>query len=412
MDSTVVMPEGDFSAETLSWLEGTDPAGRKALGQYMTARSIRERLIERVDLFPGMQVLDPGVGTGEFLATLRERQPDARLTGRDVDPAVLAYAARNVPDATLELRSALDPGDGRRFDLVIGNPPYFQFRPAPEQKKRFSPVIAGRANIFACFFQAALELVKPGGQVAFVVPPSMNNGAYFEALRRYILGRGAIEHLEILEGNGHFDGASTAVQLIVIRAGGRGPDFSWRRECAGSGFSRTVFSPRPDLIEREFSRGPTLWQLGFEAVTGTVVWNLNRKRLRPEPGPGMVPLIWSRNITPEGLALDRDDRRPQYIESDDAITGPAIVVNRVVGAVGTGILRAAPIPEGTRFLAENHVNVIRRRTGVPAGVSWDRLLAELSAPTVGETVRRLTGNTQISATELTHMLPLGPPRPE
>jgi adenine-specific DNA-methyltransferase len=399
-----------YSAETREWLAGTDLSERKSLGQYMTPRPIRDSLIDRLELSPGMRVLDPGVGTGEFLASIAEREPSASLTGWDADPRVLEYAARAVPGAALRHRSALDPYDGEPFDLVIGNPPYFQFRATPQERERFRRVISGRPNIFALFFQASVEATKPGGRVAFVVPPSMNNGAYFEALRNFLVEASSIEHLEVLEGNDLFEDASTAAQLIVIRVGDSGGDFHLRRTCPEAGFSRTIFSTDPAALEREFEGRETLWDLGFEAVTGTVVWNQHRERLVRSEGRGAVPLIWSHNIESGEVVLATDHKRPQYVLGQEPLRGPALVVNRVVGAVGRGELRAALVPEGMEFVAENHVNVIRARPAVSQRLAWEDLLAAMSSPGIASRVRRLTGNTQISAKELTHLLPLSSPR--
>lgn len=376
----------------------------------MTPGPIREALLDRVDLAPGMRVLDPGVGTGEFLAAIARREPTAELTGWDIDPEVLGHAASNVPSARLEARSFLEPTEEPRFDLVIGNPPYFQLRASAAEKQRFRRVISGRPNIFAFFFQAAFEVVKPGGQIAFVVPPSMNNGAYFEALREFILEHGRIEHLTLLDGNDHFDGANTAAQLIVIRDGETGPGFHLTRRCPESGFRRTIFSPRPELLQRELAGRSTLWQVGYEAVTGTVVWNRHRSTLTRHPEPGAVPLLQSHNAHPGKLILDEGHSRPQYIHGQrQSLTGPALIANRVVGAVGRGEMRVAPVPPGMKFLAENHVNVIQRRKDAQPVLGWDELLDAITRPEVAERVRLLTGNTQISATELTHLLPLDRP---
>jgi len=396
-----------FSAETREWLAAADLAERKRLGQYMTPRPIRDSLIDRLELAPGMRVLDPGAGTGEFLASVAEREPSASLTGWDADAGILRHAARNVPGATLEHRSALEPYEGTPFDLVIGNPPYFQFRATPEQRERFRRVISGRPNVFALFFQASIEATRSGGQVAFVVPPSMNNGAYFEALRNFIVESGSIEHLELLKGNDLFEDASTAAQLIVIRVGSSGDGFHLRRRCAEAGFSRTIFSTDPEALAGEFEGRATLWELGYEAVTGTVVWNQHRERLAREDGEGTVPLIWAHNIEDGQLVLRTEHKRPQFVRGQAAVLrGPALVVNRVVGAVGKGVLRAALVPDGMEFVAENHVNVILPRAGAGPILGWEGLLAALRSPGVAPRVRRLTGNTQISARELTHLLPV------
>ncbi|MCB0829987.1 MAG: SAM-dependent DNA methyltransferase [Solirubrobacterales bacterium] len=397
----------------------------------MTPRQVAEALLDRVDLRPGMRVLDPGVGTGELLRATLDREPGIETIGWDVDETAIAAAGELVPEAELEVRSALEagePGDGG-FDLVIANPPYFQLRLDPSEKSRFARVISGRANIFALFFQVGIELLKPGGRLAFIVPPSMNSGAYFEGLREFLTESAEVVDLTLLEGTDIFEGANTAVQLLVLRkhgnevgrifgTGTENPThrkFVFRREVPGAGFRRVLFSPDPARLAAEFEGRMTLWELGLEAFTGPVIWNENRDRLADGPGPGRVPLIWSRSIGAEGLltGLSRSAGKAGYYDTKaggrEPLTGPAIVVNRVVGAVGRGELRAALVPEGLEFLAENHVNVIRRREPGENGgdfPGWEAVLDSLRRPGVAERVRLLTGNTQISARELTHLLPL------
>ena len=67
-----------FSEPTLRWLETARLSHRKSYGQYMTPKVLREKLMEHCDLYPGIRVLDPGVGTGEFLRDVRRREPARR----------------------------------------------------------------------------------------------------------------------------------------------------------------------------------------------------------------------------------------------------------------------------------------------------------------------------------------------
>ncbi len=373
----------------------------------MTPEPLRERLLDRCDLRPGMRVLDPGVGTGEFLASVRRREPLAEIYGWDVDPEVLSVAGGMVPEARLSERSALDPYHGEQFDLVVGNPPYFQFKAPGAVRSHFSQVISGRVNIFALFFQAGFEVLRSGGQLAYVVPPSMNNGAYFERLRGFLARNASIEFLKIYRDQSLFDGARTPVQLIVLRLGERDSGrHVFVRESPSNGFRRTIFSERPSELERAFSGRRTMYELGYEAVTGTIVWNQHKADLRHEAGSNSYPLIWAHNIR-ETLSLDSARLRPQFIETQRIpLVGPAIVTNRIVGSVGSAEFRCALVPEGMSFLGENHVNVIKPRGIIKPEISMPQLLDILKSPLTVDRIRRLTGNTQISATELTHLLPL------
>ena len=480
--------DSGLSELTRGWMAGVSVEGRKQLGQYMTPGVLRERLLDRCELFGGMRVLDPGVGTGEFLRSVAEREPLAELHGWDVDGALLEVAAANAPEAHLARRSALDVYDGEPFDLVVGNPPYFQFKPSRGIRERFAGVISGRVNIFALFFQVGLEVLRPGGQLAYVVPPSMNTGAYFERLRRYVLERSEIEFLEIHHDQKLFDGAQTPVQLIVLRRAdtsvenigsvgsfsyadgmkrgiateliddtdvvkpaqtpieiqdrGRLSKHSFIRESPG--FRRTMFAENPSDLEAAFQGRKSLFELGYEAVTGTIVWNQHRSDLRHEATNSEVPLIWAQNIGNGQLdsfadikrshakpAFDKADvdvarpanagearrnhaepafsadraKRPHFIAtSKPKMIGPAIVANRIVGAVGAGELRCSLVPESMEFVAENHVNVIRPHGEFDPSLDWSELLRRLQSPEIASKIRLITHNTQLSAAELTHLV--------
>ena len=480
--------DGGLSELTWGWMAGVSVEGRKRLGQYMTPVVLRERLLDRCELFEGMRVLDPGVGTGEFLRSVAEREPLAELHGWDVDEALLEVAAENAPEAHLTERSALDVYDGGPFDLVVGNPPYFQFKPSCGIRERFAGVISGRVNIFALFFQVGLEVLRPGGQLAYVVPPSMNTGAYFERLRRYVLERSEIEFLEIHHDQKLFDGAQTPVQLIVLRRAdtsveniGSVGSFSYAdgmkrgiateliddsdvvkpaqtpieiQDCGQLGkhsfiresprFRRTIFAENPSDLEASFHGRKSLFELGYEAVTGTIVWNQHRSDLRHEATNGEVPLIWAQNIGNGQLdgfadtgrnhaepAFDKADvdvarpanagearrnhaepafsagraKRPHFIATcKPKMIGPAIVANRIVGAVGTGELRCSLVPESMEFVAENHVNVIRPHGEFDPSLDWSELLRRLQSPEIAAQIRLVTHNTQLSAAELTHLV--------
>ena len=397
--------ENELSDLTLEWLAETPISHRKSLGQYMTPRLLRDRLLDQCKLFPGMRVLDPGVGTGEFLRSIAEREPEAELYGWDVDATLLEVAEKNIPSAHLFKRSALDHYEGKPFDLVIGNPPFFQFRASDNIKKRFADVISGRVNIFALFVQSGLEALTSSGQLAYVIPPSMNNGAYFNRLREYILENSSIEFLEIFYDQKLFDKAQTPVQLLVLNRGNKNKDrHTFVRE--NSAFRRTIFAKNTSELEALYCGKSILFDLGYEAVTGTIVWNNHREELRREASNGEVPLIWAHNIQGE-LHLLSEHKRPQYIQTTKPkLRGPAIVSNRIVGAVGSGDLRCALVPEKMEFVAENHVNVIRQHHKFDPKTDWEHLLKMLQSSDISEKIRLLTGNTQISATELTYLLPI------
>jgi adenine-specific DNA-methyltransferase len=396
----------EFSAETLEWLSGADLKSRQSLGQYMTPKFLRSYLLEQLDIKPGERVLDPAVGTGEFLRQALERFPQISIAGWDVDPKILETARKVVPTADLTLRSGLDDYTGEKFDWVIGNPPYFEMKLEPAMKAKFQQVINGRPNIYGLFFQVGLDALKDGGTLAYVVPPSMNAGAYFRNLRKYLTTQNHVVSLKVFSDSSLFIDAQTSVQVILIRKGPGVSKHTFSVEDAHSGVSSLVFCEDPEEFGRLYEGCVSLASLGYEAVTGTTVWNQHKDKLTNIVDERTVPLLYARNIVDGGISLAPDERRPQYIQGGRFMHGEAIVVTRIIGGVGKGVIKAGLIPEAYKFAAENHLNVIRPIAGREPRVTMKELFELITEPEIVAKARTLTGNTQLSATEWTYLIPI------
>ena len=91
-----------------------------------------ELLVERAlvaELAPDAHVLDVGTGSGCIVLTLAAERPKWRCTGIERCPAAMDVAVENRARMNLdrvELLSGdlLEPVAGRRFDLIVSNPPY------------------------------------------------------------------------------------------------------------------------------------------------------------------------------------------------------------------------------------------------------------------------------------------------
>jgi len=76
------------------------------------------------------RIVDVGTGTGAIALALAARLPEAGVTAIDISPGALALAAENAAANALDDRVEFLEGDllapvaGRRFDLVVSNPPY------------------------------------------------------------------------------------------------------------------------------------------------------------------------------------------------------------------------------------------------------------------------------------------------
>lgn len=71
----------------------------------------------------GMAVLDFGCGSGAIARAIRMRAPEAPLDLLDADVLALEAARENVPDARLVAGTDLTAVSGRRYAIIVSNPP-------------------------------------------------------------------------------------------------------------------------------------------------------------------------------------------------------------------------------------------------------------------------------------------------
>jgi release factor glutamine methyltransferase len=140
-----------------------------------------EHLIEAaLELIPreaALSILDVGTGSGCIAITLAQEFPNSKVMAVDISSEALEIAAANAArlEAQVEfcesdLLFALEPG--RRFDVIVSNPPYVGESEADNVQKQvrdFEPHVAvfgGQRgmDIIARLVPQARQHLKPGGR--------------------------------------------------------------------------------------------------------------------------------------------------------------------------------------------------------------------------------------------------------
>lgn len=125
----------------------------------------------------GGTVLDLGTGSGAIALAIRHERPDARVTAVDRSEAALAVARANAAHLRLDVEfvqgSWFDTLSGRRFDLVLSNPPYIAEDDPhlSEGDVRFEPrgaLVGGKDGLDAIrnIVATAPGHLRPGGWLA------------------------------------------------------------------------------------------------------------------------------------------------------------------------------------------------------------------------------------------------------
>ena len=197
--------------------------GRRDAGLYYTPPELAAQVVELALRQGGARgsVLDPCAGAGAFLVAAA-RAGLARLSGFDLDPEALRVARRAL--RLCGARPALRQGDALRLrprepvDLLVSNPPYGHVGDAVERAallKLFPALRGGEIDRYAAFILRALQLVRPGGTAALLVPDTWMFLARAGALRTAVLQQAEIAALVDL-GKPFAAARDTRVQAVVM----------------------------------------------------------------------------------------------------------------------------------------------------------------------------------------------------
>ncbi len=114
--------------------------------------------------FAGGHVLEPGCGTGLFLALMPERAAaKASVTAIEMDPITARIAGKLFPEAWVRAEDFTKARIAERFELAIGNPPF-------SDRTVRADDAAGKLglSLHDYFLARSIERLKPGGIGAFV----------------------------------------------------------------------------------------------------------------------------------------------------------------------------------------------------------------------------------------------------
>lgn len=401
----------EYTKESIDYLKNTDIKKRKELGQYFTPKSIRELLLSKLPKKENAEILDPACGSGEFLLSCKKYFKNPILYGFDIDKKLINIASKLIKNANIKNLDALNIDiDKKKYDYVIGNPPYFELKLNEEIKKKYFDIIKGRVNIFSLFIKIGLDLLKDGGYLAYVVPPSMNNGAYFSKLREYIIKRSSLEYLHIIDGADNFYNANQKVMLIILKKTNSKKSSKYIFEKNGI----TIFTEDKKFLNKAYKNTVSLKDIGYAVKTGSIVWNKHKEKLTDDKNNSTL-LIWASNINNGKIVIGYTKGKPQYIKNiqkpkgrqstDLIIKNRVVVVNRITGSSKDINIKAAIVNE-KEFVCENHVNVIYPLNSANLNYSLEDIYNALCDETNIKVMRLISGNTQISKTELERLLPI------
>lgn len=397
----------------------------KQFGQFFTlSPEILSKLMGDLKLPKKATILEPSAGTGAIILECMKHFKNFSLDAIEID--------KNVYDKTKLLFDRVPSSVGalphmmnadflkfdfkeKRYDLIIGNPPYFEItkeiRTSISDEFKEIVVGSGRINIYSLFIYKCIKLLKPKGQLVFIIPKTILSGKYFSKLRMYIHQNCNILDIIKFDNNKLFKKALQSVIILKLERASAPGRLDYKMFID----NELYFVKDPTQLSLNVDT-TTISKLNCTVKTGNVVWNQHKELLCDTLNVGensSLQLIHSSNFKEGNLVLNTVDPalgdgtpKKQYMNITEQnkhliITGPYILINRIVGLdpPKLNIYFERNNGEESKCFIENHVNFIK-------GPNLTRIYNSLRDPRTITFIKELIGNTQLSQHELENIIPI------
>ena len=169
---------------------------REETAAYYTGQDICYAVVKNLPDYPDskvLHILEPATGVGNFLPSLFMKYANVaelHIDVIDINPdsiALLQQILKSIPlpkNVRLNFinKDTLLQRFPKRYDIVVGNPPYMKVKDKSLLKLYKQSVMnADTSNIFSFFIEKALEL---GDVVSLIVPKSLINAPEFDKTRQ------------------------------------------------------------------------------------------------------------------------------------------------------------------------------------------------------------------------------------
>ncbi|MDO9224964.1 MAG: N-6 DNA methylase [Pseudomonadota bacterium] len=201
--------------------------------QFYTPQSAGQLLVSAMHSKQADTVVDIGVGSGQLLRAARARWQDARLYAADIDHQHVEAARNCFPEAVcrkldalricLPAKLGLEEGQA---DVAVCNPPYLPVTDLPEIHDILRAAdlhdcfSAKRVTTEIIFIAQNLRLLRPGGELAVIVPDGLATHSHYAELRQALCERHGLYRVIQLPDR-FFAGTEARTHIFYLRKQGK-----------------------------------------------------------------------------------------------------------------------------------------------------------------------------------------------
>lgn len=381
---------------------------KKSNGIYFTPKDIVLEMLSTCKKYNKKikRVLEPSCGSCQVINELDKKYDNVLIDGIEYNNTIFTEikALEFNNNVNLVNMDYLKYSPVEKYDLIIGNPPYFVMKKKDVDEK-YHEYFNGRPNIFVLFIIKALGELNMNGILAFVLPKNFLNCNYYNELREHIN-----DNFKILSVNDHSDkkyietGQET-ITVIIQKTKARRINSKFVLKFG----ENIIFNTREGKkMLKEYYKGATsLKNMNFVVNVGSIVWNQVKDKLSDDNTN--TRLVYSSDIVDNKLSITKykNPEKKNFIEQKGN-TDLLLVVNRGYGK-GKYKFSYCLIDTDKEYLVENHLICIKSLEELERNLLLEKyklIINSLKSDKTKKFIELYCGNNALNTKELCEVVPI------
>jgi adenine-specific DNA-methyltransferase len=350
------------------------------------------------------RVLEPSCGSCQVISVLDNEYENIEIDGIEYNDTIFTEIKELEFKNNVKLinNDYLKFTPKEKYDLIIGNPPYFVM-PKKDVDKAYHKYFNGRPNIFILFIVKAMKELNPNGILSFVLPKNFLNCNYYNELRVYINENYKIVDIKDHSDVNYIETCQDTIVLIIQKKKGINKKYILKIA------DNTLFNTKDNIKElMMYYKGATsLKELNFEVNVGNVVWNQVKEKLTDDNTK--TRLVYSSDIVENelGIVKYKNADKKNYINKEGN-SDLLLVVNRGYGK-GKYKFSYCLIDTDKEYLIENHLICIRSLEKMERKLlleKYNLVINSLKSDKTKKFIELYFGNNAINTKELRDIVPI------
>ncbi len=186
-----------------------------------------------VDMIQGdesAEILEPSCGEGIFLDVLKKNDY-LKCTGLEIDSSL-----KQLSEFPIIHTSFLNWKDNKKFDVIIGNPPYIRWKDLGDDAKKelqelphWKTLFNSLSDYLVPFIVESVKRLKPGGELIFITPAFWMHTLHSKNLRNWMLKQGRITQIIDFGEARVFKGVATSIVVFRFVLDSMQPEVQYHR---------------------------------------------------------------------------------------------------------------------------------------------------------------------------------------